>query len=90
LSPACGGKICDPLKLARSAEVGGLLFECPKGWAPLGATIASGRQGAVSRACCADRSLWKLLLAISVRDDLPPKLVSYGSPERRHSAGAFH
>ena len=56
---------------------------------------ASARANAFGRAAvraddgCADCSLRKLLLAINFRNDLPPKLVRYGSPERRHSAGAF-
>ena len=32
-------------------------------------------------------NLRELLLAIIFRDDLPPKLVNYGSPERSHRAG---
>ena len=37
----------------------------------------------------ADGRLRGSLLACSFRDDLPLKLVTYGSPERCHGAGAF-
>ena len=37
----------------------------------------------------ANRNLRETLVACSFRDGLRPKLVTYGSPERRHSAGAF-
>jgi hypothetical protein len=86
---AGGNKFCDLMKFLRSEEVSGSLFGCAEGRMPLGAAVGSGHQGAVSRAGCVDRSLRKLLLAINFRNDLPPKLVNYGSPERRHSAGAF-
>jgi hypothetical protein len=37
----------------------------------------------------ANRNLRESLVACSFRDDLPPKLVTYGSLERRHGARAF-
>jgi hypothetical protein len=89
-SPAGGDKFCDLLKLFRTEVVGGSQFGRAEGWPGLGPAVGSAHRGAVARAaCCADRSLRKLLLAIIFRDDLPPKLVNYGSPERCHSAGAF-
>ena len=37
----------------------------------------------------ANRNLRKSLVACNFRDDLPPKLVTYGSPVRPPGAGAF-
>jgi hypothetical protein len=85
LPPACGGKLLDLVKLLRSEEVSESLFRCAEGREPLGAAVGSGRHGAVSRACCADRSLRKLLLATNLRFDLPP---SWSIPEAPSAATA--
>jgi hypothetical protein len=75
------------VKLLRTEEVSGSLFRCAEGCAPPGAAIGSGHHGAVSRACCADRCLWKLLLAFSFRNDLRPSWSTAEAPSAATAPG---